>query len=275
MMKGKNCLQSGEYSKLFFNLLLFVLFAYVLRTDAAETEVHAKAEIVSCHLWRGRALSDSSCFQPSVSILSDGLGLNLWGTFDLESDSGSKRRNRLDATAYYSVRHGKYLFAGGVVGYFYQDDPEAHARNTGEIFAGYSLNMLLAPSMTFYYDFDEVGGYYASFSVTHSLRVAKGLSNLDMQLSIGGGNKDYAASLLKFENEDTGENYEPDGETLMDLTVRLSMPIDLGRNVRLVPGARYMRLLDHDARQAARDAGEDTDSVAAVIGLVAGAGWKR
>ncbi len=249
-----------------------MLFVSVLQTDAAETEVHVKAEIVSSHLWRGRVLSDSSCFQPSVSILSGGLGLNLWGTFDLESDSGSKRRNRLDATAYYSARHGKYLFTGGLVGYFHQDDPEAHARNTGEIFAGYSLNMLLSPSMTFYYDFDEVAGYYASFSVAHSLWVTKGLSSLDMQLSIGGGNEDYAASLLKFENEDTGENYKPDGETLMDLTLRLSMPIELGRNVRLVPGARYMRLLDHDARQAARDAGEDTDSVAAVIALIVGAG---
>ncbi len=248
--------------------LLFVLFASVLRTDAAEPEVRAKAKIVSSHLWRGWVVNDDPCFQPSVSLLSGGLGLNLWGTFDLESDSRSDSRNRLDTTAYYSARHGRYLFTAGLVGYFYRDDPEAHAQNTGEIFAGYSLNMLLAPSMTFYYDFDELAGYYASFSLAHSFPVAEDLTSIEMQVSVGGGSEEYAGALLQFEDKDTGKMYEPDGETLMNLMVRVSMPIKLGLHVQLVPGARYMRLLNHDARQAAENAGEETDSVAAVIGLV-------
>lgn len=244
--------------------MLFVIPAVC----ASAGEVRAKLKLTSAHLWRGWTVNDEPCFQPSATIKSGSFGFNVWGTMDLAPDSDSPRRTRLDATGYYETGIGKQILSGGIIGYFYQDEPVAHAMNTGEIFLGYALNTVLVPSMTMYYDFQDIGGYYASFTVAHSIEFDGRIPALDAQLSLGGGSESYADSLLNFGTGPDGEElYEPDDETLINLTLRVSAPIELGRNIRLVPGARYMRVIDHDARQAADEAGEETDIIAAVVGL--------
>lgn len=252
-------------------LTCLVFFAVYQATQADSGSLLVETRFISSYFWRGWIINDDPCFQPSLTLSRADFSLNTWGSWDIEPDSNSPRRTRVDLTADYTTILGKHIFGAGIIGYFYQDKPTAHAQETAELFLEYAFNTRLLPSITFYYDIDEINAYYGLISLYHGIELIKDSAVLDIQLSVGGGSEKYADALWNFGvDADDKEIFEPDGETLMDLTINVSLPIFLRRNIELVPSVQYMKILNPEAADTAQNTGNDTDKLAFAISCVAG-----
>ena len=115
-----------------------------------------------------------------------------------------------------------------------------------------SFDTFLSPSVTWYYDFDQVDGSYVAFGLSHSIELSEESPlALDLGLNIGWGDDDYNAAYWGV--DDDGFN---------DLTLSAGLPIELG-SWTLTPSVNYVVLIDSDIS----DAAGDDDIVYAGIGL--------
>jgi len=149
--------------------------------DKPEADLSVAA--YSQYIWRGFAFSkDSLVLQPSMTVGYKGFGFNLWGNLDTDQygmDSESFNWNETDLTLSYDGAVGKVAYSAGYI-YYDLDGIE----DTAEVYLGVSLDTLLAPSFTVYYDIANVPGWYAKLGVSHSIAMGEKLS-LDLGASVG------------------------------------------------------------------------------------------
>jgi uncharacterized protein (TIGR02001 family) len=161
-----------------FTLLIVALVLFVISTlpavAAIEVEGDAYLSYNSMYLWRGADLSSGDAvMQGGMDLSFKGLTLSYWSNYSLENSTLDETDIVLDYTfaagELVNISLGHILYS--VQGY---DD-------TSEVYAGVSLNSILEPALTVYYDYDEAAGdIFVTASVGHSIE----LSN-DLSLSLG------------------------------------------------------------------------------------------
>jgi len=249
-------------------LLLAACTAWSVPVDMS---IEVETKVTSAYVWRGQVISDNPCLQPSITFGAGKFDLNLWGTLDLVEHEDTWERNRVDVTGSYTWEEGRQVVSAGVVGYVYHDGPRNTSRDTFEAFGSYGIAAPLLPSLTVYYDFDRIEGYYGSFSLQHSVEIVPDRAALDVGAFLGAADARYLNAMFDpHENEDdeeiAGDRF--DEPLPVDLTVTLWMPIHLRPNVVVMPGAKYMTLLESDVRDAAADAGSENSKFSYSLSLI-------
>jgi len=152
----------------------------------------ASVSIYSTYVWRGFGLSDDSVvIQPSMTVGYKGFAMNLWGNLDTDNDAADTTKyNETDITLSYD---GAYEKLGYGVGYIYYalDGTD----DTQEIYGTLSYDVLLSPTLAFYYDVDSFSGlYYVTFDISHSFTFAENYAlDLGVLVSYMDDNEDYDA----------------------------------------------------------------------------------
>lgn len=165
-----------------------LIFAAGLPVAMAEEEVpsaDASVGFYSKYVWRGFELSDDSMvIQPSLTASYKGFSANLWANLDTaysdeESGFDSNLWNETDFTLSYD---GAYEKLGYGVGWIYYS---VVGSDTQEFYGTVSYDVLLAPTLTIYYDTDGfAGAWYANLGIGHSFMISEKYS-LDLGLSVG------------------------------------------------------------------------------------------
>lgn len=242
--------------KMSWGLIAGVLAAMPLVATAEEAEsVSASVDVpvLSACVWRGQVLNDEAVAQPTFTISKGGLTLNWWGNFNLtDNATGDEAEfSEHDITVSYATTC-PLTGAGvtlGVVNYDFPNVSLADAEgnvslvnDTVEAFLIVSFgDVVLAPTLSVYYDIKEAEGFYGSLGISHSLELGDGLA-LGLGASIGGASEDWGAF------------YYGEAEGLTDASVSASLPIALSDSVTLTPGVAYTVLLE-DAEDAVDSTG--------------------
>ena len=242
-----------------------VALPYGVRAQGEESAVSASAEVAvpSAYVWRGMVVVDDVVVQPTFTVSKGGLSLNWWGNMTTTDDTtgSSGEFSEHDITVSYSGLSCPLTGAAismGVVNFDFPNtglvDAEGNlslVNDTREAFLSYSLaDVLLAPTATINYDFNEADGFYFLLGVSHSIEVAEGTS-LNLGANIGGSDSDW------------GGYYFGDASGLTDWGISATLPIAINGNWTVTPGLQYVALLD-DAKDAVDASGDslyfgDTD----------------
>jgi len=199
------------------------------------------------YIWRGQNSTDDWVFQPDVSASWNGFTAGIWGNLDVGNDNG--RDGEFTEYDYYLDYSGQITetvgySVGGIYYYF-----PGTADETTEVYAGVNVDCVANPSLTVYWDIDEVGGFYANLAVEHSLDYWPDLPfGIDLGASIGWGDSGYNEDY--WTDPDTGMGV--DSSELNDLVLSASFPFEVGQ-VTVTPSIHYVNILGSDVSDAAGD----------------------
>ncbi len=187
-------------------LILASLSTVATRAEEAQTapkpEVSLDLPMLNSYVWRGQVLNDKPVLQPSATINYMGFTLNSWNNFNLTDRVGDARKfNECDLLVSYTLPIEAVNVNLGVTEYTFPNqtkttvDEEGNATteaypSTREAFASVGAPVILEPTLSVWYDFGEVDGWYGSLSISHSVEVADKLS-LGAAASVGAGNSAY------------------------------------------------------------------------------------
>ena len=189
------------------------------------------------YIWRGQNLVDDMVFQPGASKAFGDFTLGVWGNMDMtnENDEGGNF-TEIDYYADYSADLVDGI--GYSLGYIYYAFPQG-SNDTYEFYGGLNFDIILSPSVTWYYDADEANGSYVAFGLGHSLELPEDIPfGVDMGLNVGWGDSGY--------NE---YYWGVDDDGFNDLTVSVGFPMEIG-GWSLTPSVNYAYLLDSDIQDS-------------------------
>ncbi|MBN2331658.1 MAG: MipA/OmpV family protein [Deltaproteobacteria bacterium] len=239
--------------------ILFVVLVLCMTATAVNAEekpaVSLDAEVlaVSKYIWRGLEVNEEFVLQPSLTAGYGGFSFNIWGNMDLTSfgedecvytsgcDDRSGQFTEIDLTMDYTHSWDAFTLGVGIIAYEFPNWEASE--DTHEFYVSGAVDTLLQPSLTIYYDFDEVEGLYASFGIGHSFAINEKLA-LDLSASVGYADGDYNEAY--FGVDDSG---------FVDLSVGVSLAIPVGDMVTITPMLSYTSLINSDLRDAV-EAGE-------------------
>lgn len=179
-----------------------LLFVCGIATSAVANEqpvsVQAGFDIYSQYEWRGLTLDNISA-QPNANFGfgESGVSFNFWSYFAAEDREIMNFQDRLD----FSLKYDRSFPAGeqamgltvGYTQYAYLNTLEGQDSHSEEIFAGLSLDHLVAPKVMAYYDFNLLDGMYVQGSVNPKFPLnADGNLKLGINASVAAS--DYAES---------------------------------------------------------------------------------
>jgi len=262
-MKKFKCLMVG------LSVVMFMGGSLVKADAEDRVTVGISADFFEKYVWRGQHLVDDWVFQPGVSVGYGGLTASFWGNMDLTNENTANGEfSEIDLTLDYSASIPGIDILGYSVGLIHYDFPvNGSADDTSELYAGLSLNIPASPSVTFYYDVDEVKeGTYISFGVGHGFENVFELGSdtpvgVDLSASIGWANSDYNKVYW---------GAKPDGSAIggamNDLVLTLAFPFQLA-GFDVTASLNHVTLMDDDIRKTdAYGTGRD-DSLYAGIGF--------
>jgi hypothetical protein len=221
-------------------LLSFVLAPCV--GMAAETSGSASVDFMSNYVWRGQKLSNSMVIQPSTGITYGAFGANLWANYD----SGTKEHNETDLTLNYANAVDKFSYD---VGYIYYA-LEGSENDTQEVYVTVGYDVILSPSLTVYYDFDEGDGAFIVASVGHTFELPRKLS-VDVGASVS---YDAGNSVMGTDSDGDDINAFYNGEISASLMIPVTDAVSVG------PMIAYSFPLSNDADDAIEAISDDGDS---------------
>ncbi|WP_432820864.1 TorF family putative porin [Trichloromonas sp.] len=175
---------------------------------AIEVEGDAYVGFFDKYLWRGFDLSGSvGVVQGGVDLSHKGFTLSYWTNIQADDDKSdgfkSGEATETDIVLDYSFALGEKV-SMSVGNIYYHLDGLA---DTNEAYVGVTLNTILEPTLTAYYDWDECteDGLFFTAAVGHSFDLAEGLS-----LSLGGlisynQESDYAVGY--YDSNDDWQDY--------------------------------------------------------------------
>jgi hypothetical protein len=198
----------------------------------------------SKYVWRGLILTDDPVLQPSVTLSHKSLSLNIWANTDLTDINGNSGEvNELDYTIDYSSSVDKVNFSVGLIQYTF---PHTDFEATTEIYGSAGLSVLLSPTVSVYYDFDEVGGLYGTFGVSHGFPLGEVIKGISPSLDLSGS--------IAYATNGWNEGYygvRSSGLVDLLLTASLSVPID--EYLSLAPFVSFSQVIDSDLKDAVTD----------------------
>ena len=217
-------------------LTLSILAAGIPAAMAEEEAPSADFSVglYSKYIWRGYELSDGSMvIQPSLSVSYKGFGANLWANLDTDLyGEDTHKWVETDLTLSYDGSHGMLGYGAGWIYYAINADGDT---DTQEFYATLSLDVLLAPSLTIYYDTDNFqGDWYALLAIGHSFELAESIS-LDLGLSAG----------YYFINDGIGPG--DDYSELHDGVLSASVSFPVGEYITITPELYYSFPLSSEA----------------------------
>jgi hypothetical protein len=203
---------------------------------------------MSNYVWRGQKLSNSWVVQPSVGITYGVFGANIWGNYDsdLKSDEGNGHGEftETDFTLSYTRSVDKWTLGVGYIYYALNN-----ANDTQEFYVSTAYDMLLKPSLTIYYDFDEGDGAFILASIGHSFEVAK-----DTDLNIGG------SASYNINNKVMGLDKDgKDFSNFYNAELSSSLNIPVWKVLSITPKIAYSFPLSNDAKEAIKKISYDGD----------------
>jgi hypothetical protein len=212
-------------------------------------EVRLTGDFYGKYIWRGQRLVDNRVFQPSISVGYKGLTGSLWNNMNVRDqrvndvlvEAGSLTET--DLMLDYSHEVPGVEIIGFSVGGIYYDYLNIHSRPTAEAYAGFNLDVPCAPSIRWYYDFDQVDGSYVQFSIGHTIEKLgewhnDGHCDLQVGASLGMGTRNY--DRFYFGVDETALN---------DLTLTAGLPLSFGK-LTIRPSLGYSTMLSKDIRAA-------------------------
>jgi hypothetical protein len=231
-------------------LMLLLSMVFVGSVFAAEPKASgtASVDMMSNYIWRGQKLTNSWVSQPSVGITYDNFGANIWANYDsdakIDEGDGHGEFSETDLTLSYSYSLEKWNFSAGYIYYAFTG-----ANDTQEVYLSTSYSMLLNPTLTIYYDYDEGNGAFVIAAISHSLEVFKG-TNLKLGAS---ASYNIDNKVMGFdENGDDFSNFY-NGE----LSAGLNIPIT--KAISITPKVAYSFPLSDDAEEAIKGISDDGD----------------
>ncbi len=231
-------------------------------TQAADASVDVA--YFSSYVWRGQIINNEPVLQPAFSASTPfGLSFTAWGNMDTTDKFDNRGEfTEVDLTVAYdlplegpigvSVGASEYLFPKE--GNYTPEVPEGHTEveagkdtDTREVYVSVSADILLSPTISLYYDVDEIKGFYASLGISHGFALMEKLS-LDLGASIGAANHKYNEGYF-------GE----DKHALNDLNLSASLAYALTETLSFSGAVYYTTLLDADIKDGAEAAFGDKD----------------
>lgn len=223
-------------------LITLVLIVSVQQARGSEKpEVSVDVGILNKYVWRGLIITDDPVVQPSFTLSTKGLGLNIWANNDLtdKGASGASEITELDYTLDYSFEVKQWSFDLGAIIYTF---PNTGSQGTVELFGSAGYEILLSPSLSIYYDVDEAGGIYGVFSLSYTFPLGE-LWKRDMSLDLS-GSQGYASS---------GWNefyYGVNSSSLVDLAFTAEVPVELDESLTIDPFITYSYVVDNELQRA-------------------------
>ena len=238
-------------------LALFALFFTTVAT-AEENKLTFDADtgVYGKYVWRGITFNDNVVNQGSVTASYAGFSANVWYNLDLtdEGDDNEFQTSEVDYTLSYSGQINDQIAYDA--GYVYYDFPTAN-NGTGELFVGLSFDTILAPSVTLYYDIDEVNGFFLDFGISHGVELSEGYV-LELGANLG------------LMDDDQSEFYlGKEGSNFSNITLSAALPIALNDTFTLTPAVYFNSLVTGGNAEAVGVSGSDEESVFASLSLSA------
>ena len=205
--------------------------------------VEVTADFFSKYVWRGQNVTDDWVFQPGASATYSGLTAGFWGSLDL-TDENDESGEFIEYDYYLDYSGQITEMIGYSVGGIYYYFPGSEA--TTEVYAGVSFDVIASPSLTVYYDVDEVEGAYVALGVGHTFEDLGDLPfDIDLSANLGWGDSSYNDAYW------STDDVEVDSE-LNDLTLSAAFPLEVGP-VTVTPSVHYVALLGSDVSDVADD----------------------
>ena len=159
--------------KVVFGVLMAGLMLMSVGAVQAQQEVSIDVALdgYSGYIWRGGILGadDKAVLQPSLTlgIGETGLSFNVWGSAFVQDRTPLDQVDELDLTVDLSRSLGEDSPVSFSVGYIQYTFPSLNTgtKHSEEVYGGLSLDHILAPSVTFYYDFGLIDGWYLTAGV--------------------------------------------------------------------------------------------------------------
>lgn len=208
------------------------------------------------YVWRGMLLTNDPVLQPSVTLGLGGFSLNVWGSFDVtdvnENDNTEYALQELDFTLGYETTFNDMVTVGvGFIEYTFpgNGDGSNNAERTSEVYASAGLDIVLQPTLTVYWDFDEVDGFYATLGVGHTFELTEALG-LSLGGTLGWGDRNY-------------HEYHVGNDTngLSDYNVKASLDYAVTENLSVSVVAVYSNFVDTQIADAAERAYDHNENI--------------
>ena len=225
-------------------------------------KISVDVKSANAFVWRGRVINDEAVLQPSVTYAIDAFSVNLWGSWDITKTDDPPLHSRWDAVADYTMEDDFQVIMIGFGAHLHRDEGSAPAENTCELFAAYTLNGPLMPTITLYYDIGEINALYGTVGFSHSLYIGAD-HYLDLAARLGAGDAEYVEYWFSLPaNETTGSDvFVPEDAAGLDFTVSAGLDLPVWDNVCLTPRIEYMRLMNSELRGALDAADLDASHV--------------
>lgn len=223
---------------IFTAVLILCVFVTGSYADEIKKSGYASVDVMSNYVWRGQKLSDSSAIQPSVGINYGAFGMNIWSNYDTDK----KEITETDITLSFTHSINKLALSGGFIYYALEG-----TNDTQELFISAAYDMLLNPSLTVYYDYDEGKGAFIVVGMGHTFPVSK-----DIGIKLG------ATASYNIRNKVMG--LDGDGKRFTNFynaELSTSMGISVYKNITVTPKIAYSFPLSNDAKAAIKSISYD------------------
>jgi hypothetical protein len=162
------------------------------RTSLPRPDFGVNLTFVNKYVWRGMLLTDGPVFQPAATLGYKGASVNVWGNLDLNDVNDTAGEfNEIDLTLDYTHTIKEFSVSGGLI---YYDFPNTDFNSTMELYVAGGIDILLQPTITVYFDVDQVEGIYGTLGFSHSFDLPDSDSvswSLDLTTSVGLGSVQY------------------------------------------------------------------------------------
>lgn len=151
------------------------LVAIAVAAPPVAAEVTYELGLASAYVWRGITFTDGAVFQPSVTADHEsGFSFNAWGNLDSDDVNGlSGDFQEVDLTLSYGFGGDAVSAEVGYIEYLF---PNGVGPGTRELYLSVGFDTVLSPSLSVYYDLDEIDDFYATAGVEWSRQLDGGWS---------------------------------------------------------------------------------------------------
>jgi uncharacterized protein (TIGR02001 family) len=246
-----------------------VLFSSVALVSCAAPDKHPSVDVslayASEYVFRGATQNEKGAVQGEVSTAIEMDGgtafVTFWGHVDPSNDTGDAvlpdgnggKFSEIDTVAGYSFDLQGVSMEVGVMGYQF---PNAVGGSTNELYVTAAKDdYRFSPSLSAYYDFDEVEGGYLQGALSHGFDVGEDLT-LDLGLSLGWSSQAHSNTYYGVSEAgvadlgaSVGLNYSPEEGPSYGLSLTNSS------------------LIDSDLNDALEDGGIDGDTLYLVLSI--------
>ncbi len=163
-----------------------------LAAAPASADADYALDFASAYVWRGITFTDGAVWQPSVTASNDsGFAINVWGNLDIDdANDMSGEFNEIDLTASYGFGSDAISAEVGFIEYLFPNTPFAGTR---EVYVTVGWDIIASPSVSLYYDIDEVQDFYANVGISFGGDVSDALA-WSIDVSAGYAGDDFAAA---------------------------------------------------------------------------------